>query len=749
MRRRASPRSFPWTRRPFYVLAFSAWCLLASGCGTESGQDVFQSFEEGRFLPRWNVAQTTGFDPTQGTDPSQGSLPLPAFVEEGWGAATFLGWRPVGDVASLKVQRRSAELSELLVAFRRLETEGAAMERTKVEVRFEDTILGSFELGTGRREHLLAVPPTAAVGNGRLEFRFEPRLDQPKVGRPWIVLERVGFLRPGEKPPGRRQIPSHSLDEERRTLEIPEPGEFLWPFQVPSGGGELSFRTDLPADEVLIATAVDLDGQRHELGQWERSSRITLDLSPFAERTIFLSLEKTSSSGPASIIEPRFSSAAPTTVAAKAAEDTSESSEAASVPAESQPTANPPDILLILLDAARGDRFLDYHRPVIPNISEFAQDALVFRRAYSECPSTVCSIPNLVTGLPFLPLGSPRRPKKVDDGVVTLAESLRDLGYKTVAISGNPYNSRSRGVHQGFEEFHEMWRKRTHVLVNRAIEVLETESDRPLFLFLHLVPPHEPYAPGPEFDLFGDPDYSGPVNPKFPLRPMRRGDFEIGPDDIEELIALYDGNLLLGDAAVGQVFEAAKRSGRYDHSLTLLVSDHGEAFFEHGRQGHNSTVYEEMLHIPFILRLPGGEIPPKVDLDRLVNLSDVVPTVLGQLGQAPAPGVDGIDLLHTPTDPERVIYHRVPIETSPSWSARTWRYKSIARPHMRQQELFDLESDPGERKNLLLDQPQLFAGLHQLLRHHRARAEAAGIQAEDSEFTEEEKETLRSLGYLD
>jgi arylsulfatase A-like enzyme len=337
----------------------------------------------------------------------------------------------------------------------------------------------------------------------------------------------------------------------------------------------------------------------------------------------------------------------------------------------------------------------------------------------------------------------------VPEGVDTLAEILGGAGYRTVAFTANPYNSRSRGTHQGFEEFVEMWGEPAHLMAERAAEVLASQAaGEPLFLSLHMVPPHEPYDPTPEFDLFGNPEYSGPMEPGLLLRDFREGRMPLDATDFAEVEALYDGNLRRGDDAVGQVLDAARAAGRYRDALVLVISDHGEAFLEHGHQGHNTTLYEEMLHIPFILRLPGGERPAAVDIDRLVTLSDVLPTVLGRLGLETPEGSNGVDVLSAP-DPDRVLVQRIPRRQAPLWSTVSGRFKTIAQPHFRHQELYDLGQDPGELENLVFEHPLLFAGFQQLRRLEQARVVDRQLEAGDADLTTQEEDTLRSLGYLD
>ena len=290
-----------------------------------------------------------------------------------------------------------------------------------------------------------------------------------------------------------------------------------------------------------------------------------------------------------------------------------------------------PDVLIIVLDAARASNFgaYGYPRDTTPFIDRLAADALVFTRAFSECPTTSCSIPNLISGIPFLGTGTGRGKDRVlSDDVTTLAQYLSGAGYYTIGFSDNANNAIARNTHRGFDEFHEMWasesrrrrpeRRDPHQLSRRAADAIRAvEPTRPVFAFLHYLPPHKPFAPTPDFDVFGDPDYDGPLKPGM-FREVRRGRQSLTPPDLDEMVALYDGNLRMVDDAVEEIFEALRDEGRWDNAIVLITSDHGEAFFEHGVQGHTSTLYDEMVHIPFILKIPGDHGTSNVDTDQLV-----------------------------------------------------------------------------------------------------------------------------------
>jgi arylsulfatase A-like enzyme len=285
----------------------------------------------------------------------------------------------------------------------------------------------------------------------------------------------------------------------------------------------------------------------------------------------------------------------------------------------------------------------------------------------------------------------------------------------------------------------------------RANQVIaELDPVTPLFLQLHYLPPHQPYAPKLAFDVFRDRDYRGPITPRMSLRGYRRHRERLTDADVAQLIDLYDGNLLMVDDAVQQVLDALKAAGRWPRSVILLTSDHGEAFWEHGHQGHNSTLYDEMLHIPFILRLPGDRRPAGIDLSRLVTLDDVVPTLLALVGTEPPAGTVGIDLLSAPPpDPRRprVVFHRTGAGDA-TYAVRTPRFKAIVPPEPREQALYDLRADPGERDNVIERQPQVYADLVRRLRRHLARAAHLDEAAEEVELPQEDVEVLKSLGYL-
>ena len=418
-----------------------------------------------------------------------------------------------------------------------------------------------------------------------------------------------------------------------------------------------------------------------------------------------------------------------------------------------------PDIVLITLDAARPDHFscYGYDRPTTPNIDRMSDESLVFTNVFALVPNTKRSVPTMITGLSYLDHQVTEDDSILPDEARTLAEYLRDAGYATVCFSANPNNSRAIGVDQGYDEFFELWTEVPRTvsrtpgyLTQRALEWLAGFDDsKPLHLQLHFTPPHAPYDPAPEFDLFTDPTYDGWCDGT--PRTLRQIDKAIrGADDADlaQITALYDGNLRAVDDSVEQVLDTLRSRERWQDTVVLVTSDHGEAFFEHRRLLHNNTVYDEMLRVPFILRLPGGRLPDGVDLDRFATLADLTPTLLAAASVQPPATLDGADLLQpgAVTDARNVIArtaHHYPLR-----ALRTPRWKLVL-TSSGQAQLYDLASDPGEHQNIGFENLPTLVGLGRLLTRRLAVPPSLAGTRSTSEAPLADQEMLKALGYVD
>jgi arylsulfatase len=420
-----------------------------------------------------------------------------------------------------------------------------------------------------------------------------------------------------------------------------------------------------------------------------------------------------------------------------------------------------PDVVLITLDAARADHVgcYGYQRPTTPHIDALAAEALVFPHAFAHAPYTLCSVPTMITGLSFPHHGVVAKGHRLSPQAWTLAELLADLGYRTACYSATPNNSRSKGFDQGYETFVEMWSgvksaaaRDPQRLAAAALQWIDSQpTDQPLHLQLHFVPPHEPYDPPPRFDVFGEPDYDGEYDGTLATLKAIDGRARTPTErDLREIVSLYDGNLLRADHAVGLVLDGLRRRERWNKTVVLITSDHGEAFLEHDRMSHNSTVYDEMLHVPFILRLPPGW-PTTARTDEMITLTDIVPTLVGVAGGRLPAAVDGLDLLavesSSGTSCDRFFVTRT-AHDSPVLGLRTARWKIILSRNSRW-ELYDIVDDPREAHNVLYQQAPIAAGLANLIWQEVHRPPLFGDPGDSAEVDADDAAMLRALGYAD
>ncbi|MFH1843379.1 MAG: sulfatase, partial [bacterium] len=418
-----------------------------------------------------------------------------------------------------------------------------------------------------------------------------------------------------------------------------------------------------------------------------------------------------------------------------------------------------PDVLMILLDAARPDHFscYGYHRETSPNIDRLAADGLVFREVFATAPYTINSLASLMSGYSWRDHNIHDEGDALSDSFLTLAELLKTHGYHTIGYTATPNYSVATGGDQGFTEFHEVWKHPDHgPRINPEFpEKMLTArpptdfGDKPVFCYMHLIPPHEPYLPGPEHDLWHDPDYEGDIDGSYQMiMKLIRGERDWDEADLQQLIDLYDGNLHRIDASVGRILAYWRSLQRSRELLVVLLSDHGEAFQEHGKFTHNSTVYDEMIRIPLIISpgyLAEALAPAR---DSFLATTDIVPMLCRNLGVLPPGGSKWpsrfLRVLEDPTAFRAGILLR-PAPGSPHLGYRTSRYLAICDGWNRQ-ELYDMKVDPAATLNLRLRYPETYTTMIGQLRAVLVDT-VHSAAAVESELSEEDIRTLRALGY--
>ena len=402
-------------------------------------------------------------------------------------------------------------------------------------------------------------------------------------------------------------------------------------------------------------------------------------------------------------------------------------------------------VVLVSIDTLRADRLGVYgHRPsVTPAMDALARDAVLFRWAIAQGPSTLVSHASMFTSaVPQHHGASINRHTALVADRPTIAETLRAHGYRTLAFHGGGQLDAVFGMGRGFQRY-QVETGRFAVTVDKVLHFLERAHPSRFFLFVHTYQAHHPYTPEPQDLAALDSDYRGslPGTISIELLDAINGNQQtpISAADLRHIEHAYEAGVRSVDAAFGGLVLGLKRLGMYDSSLLILTSDHGEEFFEHGKVGtHGHTLYDELLRVPLLVKYPGSWAAGSV-LDAQVRSIDIAPTVLASLRlQAPA-GFEGEDLTpYVAGGPPPPPFAVSAIDGGGS-SLRTpwWKWDRGA--------LYDLRRDPAERSDVSGGNARLATALR--LQSERLAAVAAHARAVTVDPALVER--LRALGYVD
>ncbi len=754
---------------------------------------LFAAMQEGIFLPRDFICDLNAFIVDSDGFHLQGQASR-LILQNGWSSQTEMGVWGIGPRSGFQVFFHS-RAPRLLYLECRPFLESAESPPQVLTVQLNNVECGTVTLEPHWDRYAVQLPDSAGIlGSNTLAISYAFSTSPQAVGmgsdlRPLAArFRKIGFFRvPGEQKtfaahfmknlgdylPQAEQIKAKSI-REAKTIIFDQSGSLVFPFQFPENSADLEFKLGTinlwePGTQFSVCieplggekeTLITLFPEDFELENSKQNHFVRIPVHRFSGKycVVTFELEAPEQLPLTKIVLPviRFQKTS-----------LQNAGHAPLNLVETKPISKQayPDIVLIILDAARADHFgcYGYVRDTTPHIDMLACDSMIFTQAYATAPYTVCSVPTMITGASFIEHGVVGTSHKLGEGMTTLAEYLHAAGYATLGFSSTPNNSKTKGFDQGFDEFYEAWtfvedRKNSRdafQLSRRVIQALqEQEGTRPLFLQVHYVPPHEPYEPSQEFDIFGDPEYRGEMDGSIErLSELKLNRILPASEDIQELMSLYDGNLRMADFALEELLKVLRESKRWQNTLLLITADHGEALYEHGRLGHNSTLYEEMLHVPFILHLPHGAAAGiEVDKNQLVSLEDIVPTLLGLLRIRPQAYFAGRDIfeqrrLWQPGDKPRFIFSRSSGDPVPFYAYRSRRWKIIFKD-IGNQMLFDLFDDPGETINLLHQRPDMYSGLMKHLNRDLSQKRPSRLTVEKASMSEKEAAALKSLGYI-
>jgi arylsulfatase A-like enzyme len=453
-----------------------------------------------------------------------------------------------------------------------------------------------------------------------------------------------------------------------------------------------------------------------------------------------------------------------------------------------------PNIFIISLDTTRRDHLscYGYQRKTTPHVDSLVPESLLFSRAYAPSSWTLPSHASLFTGCYPAMHGADRAEntpppyfcKKLGSANLTIAEILAENGYQTFGVVAGALCSSKFGMGQGFAYFNDSLSKHGDRSAEEVSSVVLTwlykeysqgnqqrfllfNMTRPVFGFIHYFDPHHPYRPPPPFDTMypGRDDriilhYGNEKTANYPgqewklLTDIIKGNHVITEAEKSHLLSQYDGEIAYMDSHAGRVLDALRKLKIFHNSMIIVISDHGEFFGEHNLALHGTALYEEMIHVPLIIKYPSW-MKKTGTVDTLVSLVDVMPEILKTVSIFTPQQVQG-----RPVDVENknIIAEN---QQDPTWKSRP-DHKHLARDLKviyrgsykyiwasdGSSELYDIAADPHEQKNLIHIKPEQTQTMNNELEQWVRSFQP--VQSDDDSVEQDKTviEQLRGLGYI-
>ena len=436
------------------------------------------------------------------------------------------------------------------------------------------------------------------------------------------------------------------------------------------------------------------------------------------------------------------------------------------------PVSSDPNIILIVVDTLRADRLTQYGHPrdTSSALAPLTDAAVRFEDCTSPAPWTAPSVASLFTGL------APERHRVDRVGVAlrkrasTLAEALQASGWNTAAFTFNPHITRRANFDQGFDEFvsyrgHAQRAPDVRDMLREAWRWVSRESRRPFFLYLQPMNVHGPYrVPADARDLLlGRPpregfEFFGPLMKGL----LREGRLELREEVSAEirqsLEEQYDTAVRHTTEELGLFFRSLAEAGLWESSLIVLTSDHGEELFDHGGFSHRYSLHREVLHVPLFVKLPGTGRAGVIDTP--VSLTDLYPTILELVGlrTSETDGHSLAPLLRGEAAPEALRERALASSVDnpgrcEARALRQGRYRLLViernyEGRANESFLYDLETDPGETRDLQDEHPEIAARLRARLRAIEQQERALPEPRTRYRLNPEERAALEALGYF-
>jgi choline-sulfatase len=376
-----------------------------------------------------------------------------------------------------------------------------------------------------------------------------------------------------------------------------------------------------------------------------------------------------------------------------------------------KPSKTAKNVVVVLIDTLRARSLKAFNpgaRVKTPVLDALAREGAVFDATQAPENWTKPSTASLLTGLFPSTHGTKTDAAALPKGATMLSEALKEAGFSTASFIANGYVSDKFGFNQGWDHYTNYIREKKNTdaenVFKEAGDWIDKHKKERFFAYVHTIDPHVPYDPPEEFlSLYKKGEYAGQVSPrKTPeqLAEAKRVPPKVTFNDADKqyLKDLYDGEVSYHDHYLGLFIDRLKTLGLYDDTVFVVTADHGEELDEHGSWGHGHSVYQELLWIPYIIRLP-DVVPAGKRISEAVSSMSIFPTVLEAVGVEPPNVLEDRSVLGWlrggPQPPVPVAFSDFLDDRR---VIRAGRWKLILRGT--NETMFDLGSDPTEQKEL-------------------------------------------------
>lgn len=452
----------------------------------------------------------------------------------------------------------------------------------------------------------------------------------------------------------------------------------------------------------------------------------------------------------------------------------------------------PPNIIFIIIDAARRDHFSSYGywRKTSPFLDDFSKEGVFFENAYSTAPWTVPSHASFFTGLFPCEHKAQNDNLFLDKRIPTLAERMSENGYRTVGFSDNMYVGTSTGLNRGFQQFFEVWRKyrqkskldTVYLAIKRLVHLTDRgggetteliidwiknrDKNRPFFLFVNYIDVHQVCHPPKRFlEKFPECKYSYLKMIKF-MRAYLNGrvkfytnKIKFTDQDWENFKWIYDASINYIDWNISRIVDCLVKEEIMDNTMLIITSDHGTHFGEHGLLHHEYSVDEILLRVPLFIIFKAKFESKRVTKN--IQLNELFDFILSEAGIEKKPSrlmasEDNKPVFAEWGRPKGTIRKLSRLAPKFDFSKFDKGLTSIKVGNLKyirstdgQHELYDLEKDPGEENNLYATNSEIVKKMEDEFEKFTSRLSRQYEDAHRNMKEDEElKRRLRSLGYI-